>query len=530
MKEVDHMLDRANKNLSLTIVLLTLSFFFFSILYFTKCGTKIQTETVTGQCSDGSSIGSSKDVACKPGQSGKITYVCQADGEKPTEVVNTCQDVVIPTVDNSLESIESDIQKDQKKYSPNDRRFIRWVDIGYAGQDNLKLQKKAVDKTLNSINSIKSQIVLTKPINEIGSIVSFDLRDFNLSREDWVLIERADPLDFQSRTAVGQSIAFFADTRKPWIHGANLADVVMANPNLYYRFMHIPKTSDDLEKALGVNLLGDLLNADARLIGFNGSSIAQQKNRLIGIWESNSGSYFRTFDTSLNDSNNPLANLFKNPLFAGLGSKLTFLFRASEVIFSMPNGLHGYALFDGKGNLLGDAGLDIVRDNLSNVSPAPSIEAAISCFRCHSNGIIWAQDQIRGFVSANAAQFTKEDQDKIFGLYAKKAVNDALIANENQRFQIALNSLGITVDEADPINSARDVFRLDWDVNKVAGLLFLSPDEFSRRLKASQKSLQNVGQLLSGGTVTFATLTQKDVLDDLKREIGFLDEPVKGGE
>lgn len=530
MKEVDHMLDKANKNLSLTIVLLFLSFLFFSILYFTKCGTKIQTETVTGQCSDGSSIGSSKDVACKPGQSGKITYVCQADGEKPTEVVNTCQDVVIPTVDNSLESIESDIQKDQKKYSPNDRRFIRWVDIGYAGQDNLQLQKKAVDKVLNSISPVKSQIVLSKPINEIGSIVSFDLRDFSLSRQDWALIEKDDVLDFESQTAAGKSIAFFADAKKPWLHSANFADVVMANPNLYYRFLRLPKTSDELEKSLGVDLIGDLLNADARLLGFNGSSIAQQKNRLIGIWKSNAGSYFRTFDTSLNDANNPLANLFKNPLFAGLGSKLTFLFRASEAIFTLPNGLHGYALYDQKGNLLGDAGLDIVRDNLSNVSPAPSIEAAISCFRCHSNGIIWAQDQIRGFVSANASQFIKEDQDKIFGLYAKKAINDALIADENQNFQTALKALNISVDEADPINSARDVFRLDWDINKVAGLLFLSPEEFSRRLKASQKSLQNLGQLLTGGTVTFATLTQRDVIEELKREIGFLQEPVKGGE
>lgn len=62
---------------------------------------------------------------------------------------------------------------------------------------------------------------------------------------------------------------------------------------------------------------------------------------------------------------------------------IDFKDQAREEIFVGPNGLHVYAIFDGKGKLLDEAALDVVTDRTVPGNAAPKLQPALSCIACH---------------------------------------------------------------------------------------------------------------------------------------------------
>lgn len=77
----------------------------------------------------------------------------------------------------------------------------------------------------------------------------------------------------------------------------------------------------------------------------------------------------RTRDIDIDQ--HPIANL------------LDFQDAARETIFEKSNGLHGYALFDGKGKLQDAAPDDVVRDFSIPAPHSSRLQGAISCISCH---------------------------------------------------------------------------------------------------------------------------------------------------
>src|SRR5262249_22618246 len=62
---------------------------------------------------------------------------------------------------------------------------------------------------------------------------------------------------------------------------------------------------------------------------------------------------------------------------------IDFKDQAREEIFVGANGLHVYAIFDGKGKLLDEAALDVVTDRTVPGNAAPKLQPALSCIACH---------------------------------------------------------------------------------------------------------------------------------------------------
>lgn len=97
---------------------------------------------------------------------------------------------------------------------------------------------------------------------------------------------------------------------------------------------------------------------------------------------------------------------------------------AYEVIFSRRNGQNGFALYDGKQNLLDEGAIDVVTDHTVPAPFTARLQSAISCIRCHGPHNGWQP-------MPNDVQIVMKGKLDIFGD----------ITNQNEAVQDTLNRL-----------------------------------------------------------------------------------------
>ena len=423
----------------------------------------------------------------------------------------------------TLNYIETQILNDLSKVEQDDRVFIRYLVTAHKINEGQKapVGKQALDKALNSLVEKSRDIVLTSSVDEKKTLYRFDLRSFELNRNDWALIENVDKINFDSNTDIGRTLKLLTATRKPWLHFDNFVSLVNT-PVLYYSFLNVPKTQRELTAKLGVRYADDLFNLDATLIGNNDSPLTNQANRLISRHDSTDGYYCQTYDTGPL-GNDRQKNLFEFPFLRETGSARVFKFVASETIFSLSNGLQGYALFSSDGNRQNAAPIDVVRDHQSVVSPAPVIENAISCHGCHAGGLNVARDEIGKHIFDHGDEFGSGDVQRAKSLYKGQTSLNALFKIDNKRYQDALAKLGIAPG-VDPINKARDELLFNWNDVKLAAFTFLPLADLRTCINQSDAARTRIGQILSGNSVTFDAVVQ--TLPDIKKDCRLLVDPI----
>jgi hypothetical protein len=262
---------------------------------------------------------------------------------------------------------------------------------------------------------------------------------------------------------------------------------------------------------IDLNLAAEFQRLKPRLIGFNGSPITLNKNRLIGRYESDEGYLWLTYDVLSVVGNGK--NLFEDPLIVEAGGNVQFLSDGSEAIFTLPNGLQGYALFDGQGTRVDEAPANLVFDTESPFDPI--INNGLDCHRCHATGLLAAEDQIRDHVNRNAGQFTARDVQLVQFLFPENEL--PLFKIDNTKYKEALDKVG--QGSSDAINESTDYFRTDYKADKLAELLFVSVEQLLACVNQSSTLQAEIGQILTGGTVTFQQLTQS--LPAIFRDCGF---------
>ena len=194
---------------------------------------------------------------------------------------------------------------------------------------------------------------------------------------------------------------------------------------IYYELAGIPEVKDgndelELYKGLGVNTGTDTLEEFfARLTSDSKAAIFFSK--VTGrprqmYWFPHPGTrgggvVFVTLDPrfkNIDTLSNAMANL------------LDFKGDAKEVIFTKPNGFHGFALYDGKGKRQRFAPDDVVSDHTVPPPFRRTLQSAISCERCHA-ARFGLQDHDNDPHKVLAAGFNivdKKDQDRLRELYA----------------------------------------------------------------------------------------------------------------
>ena len=376
----------------------------------------------------------------------------------------------------------------------------------------------AMNKTLNSHNDSGQDLKSVQSIEPTKSVWRIDLRNYSIGPGEIAAVEAGDVnINIVDNTSKGLVLQTLLGTKKPWFHASNFIDITFRNSNVYYALLNVPPSLAVLQKNIGVNFAGDLANLqNINFIGSNQSPIAEQKNRLIVRdieARSQSGYYWQTFDVNaVAAAPVNTKNLFQFPLLPGTGggngttaSVENFSSDASETIWQLPNGLQGYALWDAVGNRLNDADPNIVIDTMTPLSNH-KINNANSCTRCHNQGTIPFQDQVLAHVSANAAQFLANDVLLVKSVYRGPAANAAIFKGDNAQFAGALKKIGIEPG-ADPMSIVTDQFLQDWTVEQAAAFLFLTPAQMKDAINVSPTAKNQIGTLLTGGSVTFGQFT-----------------------
>ena len=198
------------------------------------------------------------------------------------------------------------------------------------------------------------------------------------------------------------------------------------------------------------------------------------------------------------------------------------------MIFSLPNGLQGYLLIDGKGNRIDAGPIDVVSDSLKT-SGNEQIVTGVSCMACHRQGMIETpDDEVRKFSSALA-----EAKRHVARLYPENDELKRIIENNREVFLPALKAatesfLGDDIDEQpEPIGEVARRYHLEsLTLETVAAELRIDRSVLEPALRGDPV-LQRLGLrvlLREGGTIKRAAWESPPEFPLMKqtaRQLGF---------
>lgn len=361
-----------------------------------------------------------------------------------------------------------------------------------------------INKGLNLLNIDEEYVYPASAVDNKKSVFAVDLEAFGLTGFDWKALEEADQINFVSNTVNGKIIRDLSRTQKPWLHAENFLNLAFGNSNIYYEIIGAPNTFDELMLQNEVDYNAALSDEFTALaIGFFGSEISLNKNRLIVRYDSKHGSCFVTYDPLNSDAN---SNLFQRFLLSNSthNANSIFQFDGSEVICANENGGHSYYLFNSDGTRINAAPLNLVVNTKSPFQP--EIINARSCLRCHPGGFIQAKDSVRDHLLRNGSQFNSNDLQVGLELYKGNTAGNAAFVNDNTQYSKFLKLVGADNLKDDPVNFLVDRFRKDATLADLAALLLLNEKEMEECINTSQTLSTDIGQLVTGGTVSIFQL------------------------
>ncbi len=423
---------------------------------------------------------------------------------------------------------EADVQElilaDLDRRDRRARRFTRYFSLAPlanagAGDDELATYRRALGKLLNGL-SWHPRITLPTALDASGLLLRIDLRDYQWDANLWNRLLADYPYGVVLDSAAARAVLVSTATRMPCVR----ADWFVANASrapLYYDLLQLPTNAAELERQLRVDVAQDVLQERTARAGFNGSGISKN-NRILERHDAQTGVYWRTYDFDAVPQNllerdtllPDRRNIFAYPLGPGFGDA-GFQHAAGEIIFSLPNGLHGYMLVNANNVRQEKGPTTIVSDPKR---PDRAVEAGISCMACHARGINFKDDQIREHAAKNRKAFSRKDADAIRALYIPVEKMRSLMEEDAERFRKAVEKTGNRVEGAEVVMSMTLRYEADVDLPSLAAELGLKPESLAERAAASESLARNLGALkVAGGTVARQVIVQ--AFADLLREL-----------
>lgn len=407
------------------------------------------------------------------------------------------------TLSQKLEAIQEDLKKAERE----DRLYLRYFTLTHlhnqpnVAASDLRTVRAALSKAINSL-SWKRRIVVPRVVDEQQTILAIDVRDLDWDQTDqgekserWHCIMAAYPygLRFGQHEALremDENISQMTGCEMPMVR-ADWFIATATRPPLYHQILSIPDSAKTLEHQLGVDI-PDNFQKDKLIRGAAFPSGISKQNRLIERHDTRVGSYWKSYDF-LPDRDK--ANLKTHPLgpaFEGnpYGDQ-AFDHDGGEVIFTLPNGLQGYMLVDGKDQRIDVGPAKVVGDPLQT-SGTTEIVNGISCMACHKNGMIRFTDQVR----KGSAVFC-DARRKVERLYVKQESMDRWLKEDSVRFMAALKK---AIDPfLSPYAEAKPLEKLPDPIGQVSVLYTNSGVDLAvvtaeLGLKSSQQFLSEIGK------------------------------------
>ncbi|MBI3408552.1 MAG: tetratricopeptide repeat protein [Planctomycetes bacterium] len=404
---------------------------------------------------------------------------------------------------------------DLDRASPRERPFLRYFTLTHlhnAGlsADELQSFRHGLSKLINSLSWGK-RIAVPKAVDEPGTILRIDLRDFQWNEKTWDAILARNPYGVIPDTDVAKGVADATRCKLPHVR-ADWFVAVASRPPLYHDILQLPRSDEELEKLLRVEALENIRQERAARAGFNSSGVSRN-NRLIERHESGATVYWKSYDFG---GNTGKQNLFARPLGPG-DDDASFVQDGGEIIFSLPNGLQAYFLVDAKGQRIDKGPTAIVSDPRR---PDRAVENGLSCISCHSRGIIEKADQIRAHVLKSPKAFSQTALDTILALYPPPERLTAVMRADAKRFQDAVAQTGAPLSATEPIAALAARFETELDLPLVAAEAGVAPAALLKALERFPHLAKELGPLrVEGGTVQRQVFVDAfpDLVDALKQ-------------
>ncbi len=401
------------------------------------------------------------------------------------------------------------VWEDLQNLEPRRRRFMRYLNLApqaNAGMsdEELALHHQAVAKLVNSL-SWHPRITRPQAVDAAGTLLRLDLRDYKWTARPWDRLAAVYPYRTTEESDTARTVAALTGASRATLR-ADWFVATAAQPPFYLEFLQLPSTDRALERLLQVDVAADVQEDRVLRAGFNGSGVSRN-NRVLQRHDAAYGSYWRSYDFS---DNTGRQNIFENPL-GPLPGPRGFTPAGGEIIFSLPNGLHGYLLVDGRGRRVDKAPGDIVSDPKR---PDKLVTTGISCMSCHFGGLLPKDDQVRPHVLKNADAFTQEDRETVLALYPPAARFGAALKDDNDRFTQALKRAGVPASEPEPVSTVTLRYEGTLDLTVAAGEVGMTPQDFAARLRQTPSLARSLGALLTrGGTI------QRQVFEEVYPEM-----------
>lgn len=360
--------------------------------------------------------------------------------------------------------------------APADRPFIRFVSGGAyrttcsAPTRSVVRVRRAVNKLVNSL-SIEALAVTTRPLDASALLLRLDLRDYGWDRpievdgiaypDGWSAIVAHTPLALEFVGGDASVLKQQVEADVPWLLASSFV-AAASSGELYYALTGAPATLAELKAGLGITVAEDLPGGSWQRAGFGTSGISSQGRGVARYTGTalGAGLFWQTFDYA---PTSDTSALFLDPLGARAD--------ATEVLYSLPNGLPGYFSADAAGRRVTEAAL--VLDPARGGPP----RVMASCGSCHNGGLIVFDDAVRSFVEANVAgTFTPDEVQAVRDAYPEPGVMSAYVEADGERLQRALEQAGLPGDTPDPISRIALDYERVIDRDVVAGELYVRPD------------------------------------------------------
>ena len=421
------------------------------------------------------------------------------------------------------------ITNDLRELPVRYRRYYRYFSITHlynAGVPEAELEgyRLALSKLLNSL-SWHRMIVVPKAIDPAKTILRIDIRDYSWTESKWNHLIWQYPYTYLPKYS--DTIRSLSGAAVPFVR----ADWFVANasiPPLYHALLDVPATLEELEKKLHVEASRSLGEEKGVLrAGIRNSGVSKH-NRVVERHESPFGAYWKSFDFS---SSTVEQNIFRNPLH--------FMAAGGEMVFSLPNGLHGYMIVDAAGKRLDSAPISIVSDDTNRNDPV--VTNGRSCMACHIEGVKRA---FRNDVHAMLEEIADPadppfDLEGARALYIADSAIQEVLESDMERYRGAIEATGGKLSRrttTEPVYVLASKFALDMPVALAAAELGLQTEELKSRIKGSPELIElGLSQLLAPDGAIKREVWEKDfqriattmgyrLLDDSDR-IGFIMAP-----
>ncbi len=371
----------------------------------------------------------------------------------------------------------------------SDRSYARYFTMTHlynAGEplDVLADYRLALNKLVNSL-SWELEIVNPQPIDTEQTIFYIDIRDYDWDKSDaWTELEEVYPyhiaFNAPEQSYLNEklsSLQLEISSKVPMIH----IDWFLANaslPPLYHDILNLPETDFELEQRLGIDVVGNLLNAPGHRVwraGFSESKVSSN-NRVVERHTSLYGAYWKSYDFAGSVGRQ---NIFVHPI--------SFIHDGGEVVFNLPNGLQAYYLSNAKSKRLDVAPIDIVSN------PAASdqrVRNGLSCIGCHTEGMKTFEDTVRQAIEQTPV--TLYNKEHALQLYVEQWVMDALVEGDALRYKGALEQTGGTIGGIEPIHRFYETFQKPITTAHAAAALGLGTETFIQKISENINS-QSLG-------------------------------------